>query len=96
MADSDNQLLDNSVEPPPSNFKMTSSIGGGGQISQALENEDKQQVNLKFKNTVVVGIRIDETDFIRAIDLNEISMENPFIYTLSPSHMLQRKQTTLS
>jgi hypothetical protein len=41
--------------------------------------------NLKFKNTVVVGVKLNEVDIIREIDLNEISQENPFMYTLVPN-----------
>ena len=47
---------------------------------------------MKFKNTVVVGIKLNEIDVIRQIDLNEISQENPYIYNLNvaPSYGTQR------
>ena len=78
------------AEAPPGEEKLGTMLGE----KQAGNGEDK--ANLKFKNTVVVGIRISDQDFIRGIDLNEISQENPYIYTLSAnqSPLLQRQAST--
>ena len=36
----------------------------------------------KFKTNEVVGLQFNDTEFIREVDLNEISDSNPFIYKL--------------
>ena len=58
---------------------MTAGQGGVGQNEQ----EGNKQLNLKFKNTVVIGVLLNESDIIREIDLNELSQENPFMHTLT-------------
>ena len=47
---------------------------------QQLKNGNVKQP--KFKTTEVVGLQFNDTEFIREVDLNEISDSNPFIYKL--------------
>ena len=47
---------------------------------QQLKNGNVKQP--KFKTNEVVGLQFNDTEFIREVDLNEISDSNPFIYKL--------------
>jgi len=49
--------------------------------------EDSSQITLK--NAVVVGIQLNSLDRINSIDMNEISHQDPYVYTLSSSYGLQ-------
>ena len=49
-------------------------IFSGSNVSQSQNEQDgNKQLNLKFKNTVVIGVHLNENDYIREIDLNELS-----------------------
>lgn len=39
----------------------------------------------KFKTNEVVGLQFNDNEFIKEVDLNEISNSNPFIYKLNDS-----------
>ena len=65
-----NQIRDSFLDNKPDKSDPDASILLGNNQEKPTDN-DKQ--SLKFKNTVVVGIKLNDLDVIRQIDLNEIS-----------------------
>lgn len=52
-----------------------------------------QQDNMvSFKNAAIVGVRLNDIDCIKSIDLNQISHQDPYIFNVSSTYGIKDGQ----